>query len=132
MIRHMLLGAGPWRRSRTSRQEDAHDIRSRGQIDRSVSGNLFTGHAPNAETLRQLDPTSVCSSNICGAKGIRTPGLFHAMEARYQLRHSPVSRDSLNLPESRAARKPWVREVVSLGCCRWRVWGFLPRSPASR
>ncbi len=27
---------------------------------------------------------------ICGAKGIRTPDLFHAMEARYQLRHSPA------------------------------------------
>ena len=26
----------------------------------------------------------------CGARGIRTPDLFHAMEARYQLRHSPV------------------------------------------
>ena len=115
MIRHMLLGAGPWRRSRTSRQEDAHDIRSRGQIDRSVSGNLFTGHAPNAETLRQLDPTSVCSSNICGAKGIRTPGLFHAMEARYQLRHSPVSRDPLNLPESRVVRKPRSRELSRRG-----------------
>ena len=25
----------------------------------------------------------------CGARGIRTPDLFHAMEARYQLRHSP-------------------------------------------
>ena len=25
----------------------------------------------------------------CGAMGIRTPDLFHAMEARYQLRHSP-------------------------------------------
>ncbi len=25
-----------------------------------------------------------------GAKGIRTPDLFHAMEARYQLRHSPI------------------------------------------
>ena len=25
-----------------------------------------------------------------GARGIRTPDLFHAMEARYQLRHSPV------------------------------------------
>ena len=24
-----------------------------------------------------------------GARGIRTPDLFHAMEARYQLRHSP-------------------------------------------
>ena len=27
---------------------------------------------------------------FCGARGIRTPDLFHAMEARYQLRHSPV------------------------------------------
>ena len=27
---------------------------------------------------------------LCGARGIRTPDLFHAMEARYQLRHSPV------------------------------------------
>ena len=26
---------------------------------------------------------------IRGARGIRTPDLFHAMEARYQLRHSP-------------------------------------------
>ena len=26
---------------------------------------------------------------LCGARGIRTPDLFHAMEARYQLRHSP-------------------------------------------
>ena len=26
---------------------------------------------------------------FCGARGIRTPDLFHAMEARYQLRHSP-------------------------------------------
>jgi hypothetical protein len=28
--------------------------------------------------------------NTGGAKGIRTPDLFHAMEARYQLRHSPA------------------------------------------
>ncbi len=28
-----------------------------------------------------------------GAKGIRTPDLFHAMEARYQLRHSPLRLD---------------------------------------
>lgn len=26
----------------------------------------------------------------CGAKGIRTPDPLHAMEMRYQLRHSPV------------------------------------------
>ena len=27
--------------------------------------------------------------SICGAKGIRTPDPLHAMEMRYQLRHSP-------------------------------------------
>ncbi len=30
------------------------------------------------------------ASDLGGAEGIRTPGLLHAMEARYQLRHSPV------------------------------------------
>ena len=34
--------------------------------------------------------TKLFTRIICGAKGIRTPDLFHAMEARYQLRHSPV------------------------------------------
>ena len=33
-----------------------------------------------------------------GAKGIRTPDLFHAMEARYQLRHSPVFSSSRSRP----------------------------------
>src|SRR5690625_5926701 len=33
---------------------------------------------------------SLSHSFSSGAKGIRTPDLFHAMEARYQLRHSPV------------------------------------------
>ena len=34
-----------------------------------------------------------------GAMGIRTPDLLHAMEARYQLRHSPLrSRMSLAAP----------------------------------
>lgn len=28
---------------------------------------------------------------ICGGKGIRTPDLLHAMETRYQLRHTPAS-----------------------------------------
>jgi hypothetical protein len=30
------------------------------------------------------------AADLGGAEGIRTPGLLHAMEARYQLRHSPV------------------------------------------
>ena len=35
-----------------------------------------------------------------GARGIRTPDLFHAMEARYQLRHSPEGRP----PSARTGR----------------------------
>ncbi len=30
------------------------------------------------------------AQNICGAEGIRTPGLLIANETRYQLRHSPL------------------------------------------
>lgn len=30
------------------------------------------------------------SDSLRGDKGNRTPNLFHAMEARYQLRHIPV------------------------------------------
>ena len=32
----------------------------------------------------------ITGNPICGAKGIRTPDPLHAMEMRYQLRHSPV------------------------------------------
>ena len=31
----------------------------------------------------------ITGNPICGAKGIRTPDPLHAMEMRYQLRHSP-------------------------------------------
>ena len=40
------------------------------------------------------------SSELRGARGIRTPDLFHAMEARYQLRHSPEGRP----PSARTGR----------------------------
>ena len=49
----------------------------------------------------------------CGARGIRTPDLFHAMEARYQLRHSPVGTslafgDADNCMDTGTARaNPW-------------------------
>ncbi len=36
------------------------------------------------------DMTELGSLQFCGAKGIRTPDPLHAMEMRYQLRHSPV------------------------------------------
>ena len=39
---------------------------------------------------RRREPAlAALGSFVCGANGIRTRGLFHAMEARYQLRHSP-------------------------------------------
>ena len=33
--------------------------------------------------------TYVMEQNICGAEGTRTPDPLHAMQVRYQLRHSP-------------------------------------------
>ena len=48
----------------------------------TASGQVVGKEKPASELVR-------CRFSACGAKGIRTPGLFHAMEARYQLRHSP-------------------------------------------
>ena len=48
----------------------------------TASGQVVGKEKPASELVR-------CRCSACGAKGIRTPGLFHAMEARYQLRHSP-------------------------------------------
>ena len=45
-----------------------------------------TGRLGNKKT----DTHNLSVGIFCGARGIRTPDLFHAMEARYQLRHSPV------------------------------------------
>src|SRR6201995_4101033 len=39
----------------------------------------------------------------CGAMGIRTPELFHAMESSYQLRHSP-----LQVPVELSASEEWL------------------------
>src|SRR3984885_4759874 len=36
-------------------------------------------------------PRSEPASDLGGAKGIRTPDLLHAMQTRYQLRHSPAT-----------------------------------------
>ena len=54
-----------------------------------------------------------CTSS--GAKGIRTPDLFHAMEARYQLRHSPVfiCRPRCGDPLSIAGATP-IRKIEGL------------------
>ncbi len=55
---------------------------------------------PSGETTRSrpigrdlVNVLQAISRTTCrGAMGIRTPDLLHAMEARYQLRHSPASR----------------------------------------
>ena len=39
---------------------------------------------------QKTDTHNLSVGIFCGARGIRTPDLFHALEARYQLRHSPV------------------------------------------
>ena len=56
-------------------------------------GNTITlenlDEAEKAGEVRTLLKEFVTSPSS-GAKGIRTPDLFHAMEARYQLRHSPA------------------------------------------
>jgi hypothetical protein len=47
------------------------------------------------------------ASDLRGAEGIRTPDPLHAMEVRYQLRHSPASppgRQVITCPPVRAER----------------------------
>src|SRR5690349_18017199 len=59
---------------------------------------------------------AVSRTALGGAMGIRTPDLLHAMEARYQLRYSPL-------------RSPSVSEIES-PCVTpralWYVYGFMP------
>ena len=37
---------------------------------------------------------------MCGAEGTRTPDPLHAMQVRYQLRHSPVLSSLSSIPET--------------------------------
>lgn len=54
-------------------------------LEEALTAGSKTGELRTYARKREFD-----SSPSGGAKGIRTPDLFHAMEARYQLRHSPV------------------------------------------
>lgn len=47
-------------------------------------------HAEGAASMKNDHPLQDGRCDFCGAKGIRTPDPLHAMEMRYQLRHSPV------------------------------------------
>jgi hypothetical protein len=54
-------------------------------------------HACCTETKSRRDLRAfplVRAAFVSGANGIRTRGLFHAMEARYQLRHSPSAAEA--------------------------------------
>ena len=59
-----------------------------------------------------------------GAKGIRTPDLFHAMEARYQLRHSPV-RDLIEGTAAEFAGQAQVQVIGVVGAL-WVMSQGLP------
>ena len=50
---------------------------------------LRYGHQKGAGWIIQLAP------DLGGAKGVRTPDLLHAMQTRYQLRHSPAAHHRL-------------------------------------
>ena len=64
-----------------------------------ISAPLFTKDLPDAikkekphlqiAQMRFIYATSFVPHFTCGAKEVRTPDLLHAMETRYQLRHSP-------------------------------------------
>ena len=54
-------------------------------LEEALSSGHRAGEVRTYARKREFD-----TSPSGGAKGIRTPDLFHAMEARYQLRHSPV------------------------------------------
>ena len=48
-------------------------------------GSIHERHKPPAQALRAVPGGHV----VCGAEGTRTPDPLHAMQVRYQLRHSP-------------------------------------------
>ena len=49
------------------------------------------GPGPNSDLRRDSCETYVATHHKCGAEGIRTPDPLHAMQVRYQLRHSPIA-----------------------------------------
>lgn len=56
-------------------------------LEEALASGHRAGEVRTYARKREFD-----SSPSGGAKGIRTPDLFHAMEARYQLRHSPLNK----------------------------------------
>jgi len=58
-------------------RQDRDQRRARRRTRPAESPSAGSRHGPSSNT------------NACGAEGIRTPDPLHAMEVRYQLRHSP-------------------------------------------
>jgi hypothetical protein len=58
--------------------------------DLAVSVGEDPAHRPGDERIRRSEASlpRTCGS-MCGAEGTRTPDPLHAMQMRYQLRHSP-------------------------------------------
>ncbi len=86
----------------------------------SPPGGHNEGDPASAFTREQGRPES------SGAMGIRTPDLLHAMEARYQLRHSPLYAGRF----PRSAMELLYRRL-EVGCdlraCGWTCGGRFPR-----
>ena len=71
--------------SRTLRGPKSQDL----DLDQAFSLRLEAS-GPTCGPQQHKTTSQQARGSSCGARGIRTPDLFHAMEARYQLRHSPV------------------------------------------
>ena len=52
----------------------------------------LTACMPIQQSRYRLRPAQAELITLGGAEGIRTPDPLHAMQVRYQLRHSPIAR----------------------------------------
>src|SRR5690606_31210031 len=75
---------------RRTRRQPAHHPRQREEARPEGRASRSRTREPGANPRRHSPCKRFYSGINGGAKGIRTPDLFHAMEARYQLRHSPA------------------------------------------
>jgi hypothetical protein len=62
-------------------------------------------HPPTQKADPKVGLPKSCLQQLSGAEGIRTPDPLHAMQVRYQLRHSPVILRS-RAPKSERYRSP--------------------------
>ena len=88
-----------WRVQSGQRQNREGAETTKGVVRFGDTFSVARSREPKHECQPPFVETEFSTSRCGGAKGIRTPDLFHAMEARYQLRHSPkvvaISRSDL-------------------------------------